>query len=202
MNLQCTSPNLEDYLVELPALDFSHPLVQAKSDELFTAYPSEISKVQRAFCFVRDRIDHSWDIQGKQNTCKASEVLQHQEGICYAKTHLLAALLRSQGVPTGFCYQRLTLFDTAEQGYCIHALNAVFLSDQQTWIRLDARGNKPGINAQFSGGKEQLAFTVREELDEKDYPFIFAKPHPKILNTLTSYADPIDMCRSGLPNEL
>lgn len=64
---------------------------------------SEIEKAKTAFEFVRDEISHSWDIQSTIVTCKASEVLQYS----YAKANLLAALLRSQGIPTGFCYQRL-----------------------------------------------------------------------------------------------
>ena len=97
----------------------------------------------------------SWDIQSSRVTCKASDVLYYKEGICYAKANLLAALLRSQGIPTGFCYQRLMLFDTPDKGYCIHALNAVYLASINRWIRLDARGNKPGVKAEFSILHEQ-----------------------------------------------
>lgn len=46
------------------------------------------------------------------------------------------------GIPAGICYQRLTLGDTPESGYCIHALNAVYMKRLDRWIRLDARGNK------------------------------------------------------------
>ena len=37
------------------------------------------------------------------------------------------------------------------------------------WIRLDARGNKETVNAQFSLDEEILAFLVRPELNEVDY---------------------------------
>lgn len=47
----------------------------------------------------------------KRVTCSASDVLQHRSGICYAKSNLLAALLRKEGIPTRFCYQRLILFE-------------------------------------------------------------------------------------------
>ncbi len=59
------------------------------------------------------------------------------------------------------------LFDTPDKGYCIHALNAVYLASINRWIRLDARGNKPGVKAEFSIHKEKLAFAVHEEFDEK-----------------------------------
>lgn len=50
-------------------------------------------------------------------------------------------------VPAGISYQRLTLYDKSEDGFCIHALNTVYLREFNKWIRLDARGNKEGINA-------------------------------------------------------
>lgn len=37
------------------------------------------------------------------------------------------------------------------------------------WIRLDARGNKETVHAQFSLDEEILAFLVRPELNEVDY---------------------------------
>ncbi len=70
----------------------------------------------------------------------------------------MAAILRSQGIPTGFCYQRLMLFDSPEKGYCIHALNAVYIDSLQKWIRIDARGNKKGINAEFCLSEEKTGF--------------------------------------------
>nr|WP_269749949.1 transglutaminase family protein [Polyangium fumosum] len=77
-------------------------------------------------------------------TCTASEVLRHRTGFCYAKSHLLAALLRANGLPAGFCYQRLA----HGSGYCLHGFNAVELPGIG-WYRIDARGNKPGIDAAF-----------------------------------------------------
>jgi len=128
-----------------------------KINELFNPSQTEIEKVKVAFEFVRDEISHSWDIQGKRVTCSASDVLTYKEGICYAKSHLVASLLRSQGIPTGFCYQRLMLFDTPEKGYCIHALNAVFLKTLNKWQRLDARGSYvTGQTYVVDGGKDTI----------------------------------------------
>lgn len=202
MNLICEIDNLEDYLLELNEINYSNPLIKSKVDELFNPSQTEIEKVKVAFEFVRDEISHSWDIQGKQVTCNASDVLTYKEGICYAKSHLLASLLRSQGIPTGFCYQRLMLFDTPEKGYCIHALNAVFLKTLNKWQRLDARGNKKGIDAQFSIDEEKLAFTPQEKFDEKDYPVIFVKPHPKTISVLNEHTDVLEMYKHHLPESL
>lgn len=45
-------------------------------------------------------------------------------------------------------------------------INTVYVDK---WIRLDARGNKDGVNAQFLLEEEQLAYQVRSELGEIDY---------------------------------
>jgi transglutaminase-like putative cysteine protease len=202
MQLLCESNSLQDYLLESEEIDFSHLAIKEKANELFSASTSEVDFVKKAFEFVRDEIAHSWDIQSSRVTCRASEVLYFKEGICYAKSNLLCALLRSNGIPTGFCYQRLTLGDTPDTGYCIHALNAVYLAAQQRWIRLDARGNKAGVQAEFSLRDEKLAFPVRENFDELDYPNIFHLPAPNTTQTLKQHTDCRQMYLHGLPSEL
>src|SRR5579859_1950998 len=144
MQLMCESPNLADYLTELADLNYSHPLIQQQLPQLTAAQPqTEQEQVQITYEFVRDTIHHSCDFPSQQVTCTASDVLQHREGLCFAKSHLLAALLRAQGIPTGLCYQRLPAGDTPAEGYLIHGLVAVYLHSADKWIRLDARGNKP-----------------------------------------------------------
>jgi transglutaminase-like putative cysteine protease len=202
MELIPESANLMDYLKELDVVNFSHPFIQNKIHELFHEGQSEIEKAKIAFEFVRDEISHSWDIQSTRVTCKASEVLYYKEGICYAKANLLAALLRSQGIPTGFCYQRLMLFDTPDKSYCLHALNGVFLPSLHRWIRLDARGNNPGVQAEFFIDKEILAFPIQEEFDEKDFPIIYAKPNPKTISVLEEHTDALEMYKYYLPENL
>lgn len=202
MKLVCESEKLDDYLIEINEVNYSHPLIKAKAEELFTDFQTDIEKTKLAFEFVRDTIPHSWDIQGKRVTCKASDVLKYKEGICYAKSNLLASLLRSQGIPTGFCYQRLMLFDTPEKGYSLHALNAVFLKALNKWIRLDARGNKLGVDAQFSLDEEKLAFSVNEKFDEKDYPVIFVKPNLKTITVLREHTDALEMYKHHLPESI
>jgi transglutaminase-like putative cysteine protease len=202
MYLICESFLLEAYLCEHEIVDYSHPLVQETIRQLHTASDPEMERVRRTFEFVRDSIHHSWDIQSPQVTCKASEVLSYGEGLCYAKAHLLAALLRAQGIPTGFCYQRLAVAPTAEMGYTLHGLNAVYLASEARWMRLDARGNKPGIQTEFSTSKEQLAYVVQSELDEIDYPTIYAQPHPKVVKVLREQTNCLHLCQYFLPDHL
>ncbi|MCT2535175.1 transglutaminase-like domain-containing protein [Aquibacillus koreensis] len=199
MKLILETDVMEEYLRVLEVVDYTHPSILKKVDELFTREDSEIEKVKKAFEFVRDEISHSWDIQGTRVTCKASDVLFYKEGICYAKSNLLAALLRAEGIPTGFCYQRLMIFDTPDQGYSLHTLNGVYLQSMGCWIRLDARGNKPGVEAEFAIDDEKLAFDVREVFDEIDYPTIFAKPNTKTIATLQKHINAIEMYKHHLP---
>src|SRR5690606_39523518 len=98
-----------------------------------------------------------FDTKEEHITINAEDVLEHKEGICFAKSHLLATLLRGMGIPTGFCYQRVLRKGTIESGYALHGLNAVYLPDTG-WFRLDPRGNKPGIDSQFSTDVEKLAY--------------------------------------------
>lgn len=196
------SSNITEYICESDVINFSHPAIQELISELFNNELTDIEKVQAAYEFVRDDIAHSWDIQSTRVTCKASDVLLNKEGICYAKSNLLAAILRAISIPIGFCYQRLMLFDTPEKGYCIHALNAVYIKELKKWIRLDARGNKPGVQAEFSLYEDKLAFTIQAQFDEIDYPIIYTSPNEKTMSALQSHANALDMYLHHLPSTL
>lgn len=203
MKLICESLEKEDYTQELPEVNFTHPLIQQKVRELKRGLPhSSLAYIKKAYEFVRDEVSHSWDIQSKIITKTASEALKEKEGICYSKCNLLAALLRAEGIPAGFCYQRLILGDTIDTGYCIHALNAVYIKSEDRWIRLDARGNKEGVQADFSLKKEKLAFPANSIRGEIDYPVIYTKPHKKTMDVLSQYEDCLDMYLHYFPTEL
>lgn len=180
---------LQRYLVSSPWIDVDHPDVVSVAAQLARCATTEHQLVQRCFEFVRDEIRHSVDFQLNPVTCKASDALRHRTGYCYAKSHLLAALLRTHGIPAGLCYQRLSVGDSGAP-YCLHGLNAVHLRDFG-WYRIDARGNKPGVQAQFCPPTEALAFPVRGA-QERDLPGIFADPLPAVVQVLeryTHYAD-------------
>jgi transglutaminase-like putative cysteine protease len=203
MKLICESLKKEYYTQELPEVNFTHPLIQQKVRELKSGLPhSSLAYIKKAYEFVRDGVSHSWDIQSRIITKTASEALKEKEGICYSKCNLLAALLRAEGIPAGFCYQRLILGDTLDTGYCIHALNAVYIKSEERWIRLDARGNKQGVQADFSLKKEKLAFPANSIRGEIDYPVIYTKPHKKTMDVLSQYEDCLDMYLHYLPTEL
>jgi transglutaminase-like putative cysteine protease len=114
-------------------------------------------------------------------------VLQHGTGICFAKSHLLAALLRAVNIPAGFCYQVLRRDPPVDDEPVLHGFNAIYLASLGKWIRVDARGNTHGINAQFSIEKEQLAFAMDPAADEFIYEAIFAAPVSSVVERLKMY---------------
>lgn len=173
---------MHTFLQESHYIDFSAPIIIAKAQTLFSGIADEREKARIAYEFVRDEIPHSFDCNATVITAKASDVLLHGTGICHAKANLLAALLRSQKIPSGFCFQRLTRGVDATQGYLIHAYNAVWLDEH--WVKLDARGNTNGKNAQFSLGEPQLAFPCRPEYQEYFLPGIYADPHAETMSVL------------------
>lgn len=183
--MQTVEKSLTDYLSSSYYIDFDHPLIAEKALQLAHNHHSELELAKASFEFVRDDIQHSWDFRKNPVTCKASDVLIHGTGYCYAKSHLLAALLRANNIPAGLCYQRLSV-GAAGAPYCLHGLNAVYLNDFG-WYRIDARGNKPGVSAHFTPPQEQLAFAIKE-LPERDLPEIWAEPMPIIVATLEGYS--------------
>ncbi len=173
---------MKAYLESSNYIDWKHPLIIAKAAELSEACLSEESIAKQCFEFVRDAIKHSWDYRLNPVTCKASDVLIKGTGYCYAKSHLLAALLRANAIPAGLCYQRLTI-GTDGPSHCLHGLNAVYLK-QYGWYRVDARGNKPDVAAEFCPPVEKLAFPIVDTL-ERDFQEIWAEPLPVVIKALT-----------------
>ena len=174
-------------------IDGHHPTIAKKASELAKGCASEEEVVKNCFEFVRDSIKHSWDYVINPVTCRASDVLLHGTGYCFAKSHLLAALLRKNGVPTGLCYQRVDARPDRTQ-FCLHGLNAVYLK-QHGWYRIDARGNKPGVNAQFTPPVEALAFTDLME-PARDLPEILAEPLPQVVHVLTNYRTVLEVAKN------
>lgn len=184
--------NLDKYLQPCEFIDANHPNIQKKAKELAANSNQELDIAKACFEFVRDKIRHSYDYQQNPVTLKASDVLAHQTGYCYAKSHLLAALLRANNIPAGLCYQRLTI--GLEPPFCLHGLNGIYLSELG-WYRVDARGNKQGVNAQFCPPKEQLAFAIKHP-EEADLPEIWSKPLPVVVDTLKKYENWQEVARN------
>lgn len=188
MELLLETPNIQEYLRLTEVIDFNNINIVGIGLSLTGECGNDIELVKRVFEYVRDEIAHSGDIKADTVTCKASEVLVHKHGICCAKAHLLAAILRYLNIPTGFCYQWLISNDDPNL-LELHGLNGVYLYSVKKWIRLDARGNKTGVNAEFNIEEEKLAWPVRQELGEIDIPIIYASPKKEVIDVLKQSAN-------------
>ncbi|MYT04051.1 MULTISPECIES: transglutaminase domain-containing protein [Streptomyces] len=178
MELIQNTPDLSAYLAADEVIDHDHPIVREVAAHLAEEAVDSYAYARLAFEFVRDTIPHSQDSGDLRVTWRASDVLEQGTGICYAKAHALAALLRAEDIPTALCYQK---FDV------VHGLVAVRFNG--AWHRQDPRGNKPGVDAQFSLDGERLAFTPEPGSNEMDYPVLYAEPHSAVLSVLKAAPD-------------
>lgn len=185
MKLQLESNHLDDYLQEAPpTIEWHSPRVQAVLHEIRATTSDREKQAKIAFEIARDRIAHSFDSQAPHVSIGAADTLEHADGICFAKSHLLASLLRGLGIPTGFCYQRKALKGNPDNGHALHGLNALYLEPYE-WFRVDPRGNKEGIDAQFTTDHEQLAYPIDPSLGEIDYPDVLVSPLPSVIQAMT-----------------
>lgn len=169
------SASMDAFLRATEIIDHAHPAVRALARSLAAEDPVETAR--RAFEWVRDRILHTADHPSDRITCAASEVLEAGTGLCYAKSHLLVALLRANGVPAALAYQRVREGDR----FVLHGLVAAGLP--AGWYLCDPRGNKPGVDARFTPPEERLAYTGPGVVR---VPGVFADPLPAVVDALRS----------------
>ena len=70
------SDDLGRYLEDTITIDWQTPAVMEKSRALLDGAARLEERVERLFCFVRDEISHSADVETEARTCRASEVLE------------------------------------------------------------------------------------------------------------------------------
>ena len=182
-----------DFLSESAVINWKHSSILELAAKLKSNGGEEVQTAKNCFNFVRDEIKHSSDHQLGPITITASDVLEHKTGFCFAKSHLLAALLRANGIPAGLCYQRIAL-DLAKNKYCLHGLNAVMLPSCG-WHVIDARGNRADISTQFSPPVLSLAFEPTQN-GECLLPRILSKPLPTVIDSLETKKNYRDLERN------
>ena len=168
----------EEFLASTEIIDWQHVSVRRLAEQLASGAADEAETAKRCFEWVRDQIRHSGDYQLNPVTCAASEVLEHGTGYCYAKSHLLAALLRANGIAAGFCYQRLSIDDKGPP-FCLHGLNAVYLPEVGWPLSGGPRG---GIvkGSVLSFAHQTNGWRLYPTLPgEEDLPGIHAEPLPR-----------------------
>jgi transglutaminase-like putative cysteine protease len=187
---------MEEFLKATDIIDSTHPSIVAQAAEIAGDATDDEAVAHRCFTWVRDFVRHSSDHQLPVVTCTASDVLRHRAGFCYAKSHLLAALLRARGIPAALCYQRLAEDDTAAK-FFLHGLVAIHLN-RHGWYRVDPRGDKSGISSGFNPPTEHLPYTPKFQ-GERDVPGRFPDAMACVVATLRQWPTSAEV-RAHLPD--
>ncbi len=192
--------DISDYLESSDIIDYDNPLIANAAQQLTYGLKDNISKARAIYEFTRDHIFHSFDINATSVTITASEVFDKGHGICFAKAHLLAALMRVAEIPTGFCYQ--LIYDNDSNRLMIHGLNAVYIDEMGKWVRLDSchhiAEDDPWGNDPF---KESTVRSINSELGEMDDLTIYYAPKKKIIKALMA-ADSLEVLKDLIPVKL
>lgn len=204
------------YLEDTITIDWQTPLVSEQARSLLEGADSAESRVRVLFEFVRDEIADALEVDtgseaeadrthapaaAARATCRASEVLTERTGLCYAKSHLLAGLLRYAGYPTGFCYARLAS-ETEPERFALRGFNAVHWTPTDRWIYLDAGGGRLGSHAEC---RFEPPFSLARAPDpgagESFLPFIYKRPAKRIIDLLERAPD-LATVRRNLPDAI
>ena len=172
------------YLEDTIVVDWQTPSVLECAREFGRGAEHEQKRVEAAFLFVRDEIRQSLDGGPDELPCSASQVLKAQTGLSYAKSHLLAALLRAGGVPSGFGYERIVDSETSA-GYALHGFVVCWFSSLERWVALDPRGNTATLHTDFRvEGPPSLAHEPDPENGEVVSSVFFARPLKRVVDLL------------------
>ena len=190
-------PDLDDYLKSDDIIDFDDPLIEEAVEQLIKGLKDNISKAQAIFEFVRDQIFHSFQINATSITLKASEVLDKGHGVCYAQSHLVAALMRGAGIPAGLCYR----IDEDEDGPVVHGYNAIHIDEIGKWICLDA-SIKPEENpTSLNFDRDTLEWTAGREFAGYGDSTVYINPSKRVIKALKSCRN-VDELKNNLPDKI
>lgn len=93
-------------------------------------------KVEAVYTYIINNIQYDYDKVGiitSDYIPNLDEVFESQKGICYDYAAVMAAMLRSIGIPT-----RLVMGTQMDNSEVYHAWNEIFLKDINKWITVDA----------------------------------------------------------------
>lgn len=106
----------------------------AKARELTKNLKTDKEKVEAIYNFVINNVSYDYD-KAKNVTNDyipaIDQTLNDKIGICYDYAALLAAMLRSEGIPTKLVMGQATVIPD------YHAWNEVYLKDTKEWVTID-----------------------------------------------------------------
>jgi transglutaminase-like putative cysteine protease len=185
------------YLEDTIVVDWQTPAVLERTRDLLAGVEAEADELQRVdllFRFVRDQVGDALESEVESVACSASQVLHLGVWLAFSRCHLLAALLRSCGVPAGFGYQRLA---RETGGTTLHGFVGVWLARREIWVDLDPCGVAPGGPLSCPEVDSGLMDPVMEEA-ELTYPTLWARPVREVTDLLDQ-APNLAAIRTRLP---
>jgi transglutaminase-like putative cysteine protease len=95
------APDSKSYLKPTYFIDCDSPVIKAYAKEVCHGISSDIDRAIALYYRVRDDIRYDpYSMEDKQETLRASSVLELKAGFCVPKAVLLAAVLRAQKIPS------------------------------------------------------------------------------------------------------
>ena len=79
---------MKEYLQVSDVIDWQHHAILELAEKIASRHQTSETSAKACFEWVRDEIRHSVDYHMNPVTCRASDVLKHKTGYCYAKSHL------------------------------------------------------------------------------------------------------------------
>lgn len=176
----------DSFLAATEIIDADDPAVAALAAKLRADTPD--ATIAATFAHVRDRIAHVDDDASATDAVtgtiavSASETLAAGVGHCFSQSHLLAALLRANGIPAGLRYQQVDGPAGAPVLHGIVSVWAPYLSATGGWLLLDPR--YPAGDARHSGHEWQTRSL--QPPFERNLPEIHPDPSPAVVAALRS----------------
>ena len=193
---------IDRYLEDTAVVDWQTPAVYAKARALSAQGAGAEERIRAAFEFVRDATGDAL-AEGHASEAvafTASEVLREGAGLSYARCHLLAALLRAQGIPAGFGYQRLA-DPGCRSGFALHGFAAALLAEEERWLPLDPAGTGEDGAPAFALAPPHFARIPDPEAGEHHFKALYARPPRPVADTLDK-AESLPRLRPYLPADL
>ncbi len=92
---------LNQYLKPTKLINYNHPEIIQKANELTVDFEKQEEKAQALFCFIRDEIRYVFHADREKEFYKASSILEKGRGFCTQKSILFCALARACNIPAG-----------------------------------------------------------------------------------------------------
>lgn len=125
-------------------IDYTHPEIQKKAEELIRGLSAPESRAESIFYYIRDQIVYTFRIHLEPDMYRASSVLRMKSGFCVQKAVLFCAFARAADIPAGLFFYDIRDYTLPEQMKAVlktdvlyyHAVAALYLG--RRWIPCDA----------------------------------------------------------------